>query len=181
MKKSIVIRIPEPCHEDWAKMTATEKGKFCNVCTKEVIDFTSKTDEELVKILSENKNTCGRIKKSQLNREVKMERKSGQSLAPFAASMLLPLTLFSNNPKSDKNKLSEKPMVSLRIGRLSNANLDRMQILTNGTVNDFNGNPVKNVEIISNETQNKAWTNSKGEYTIITLNHERLTFKKEVI
>ena len=67
MKKTIVINIPEPCHEDWAKMTATQKGKFCSVCTKEVFDLTSKTDEELVKILTENKNTCGRVKKSQLH------------------------------------------------------------------------------------------------------------------
>ena len=178
MKKSIVISIPEPCHEDWAKMTATEKGKFCAVCTKEVIDFTSKSDEELVKILSANKNTCGRVKKSQLNREVKMERKSGQSLAPLAASMLLPLTLFSNNPTTENNSSVEKPMISLGIGRFSNP-LDRIQIVTEGIVRDENGNPIKNVTITSSETQTKAWTNGKGEYTIITLDHERLLFSKD--
>ena len=48
MKKSITISIPEPCHEDWARMTATEKGKFCSVCTNEVFEFTFKTDVELV-------------------------------------------------------------------------------------------------------------------------------------
>tara|TARA_R110002050_G_scaffold29473_3_gene75884 strand:- start:822 stop:1226 length:405 start_codon:yes stop_codon:yes gene_type:complete len=131
MKKSITIQIPEPCHEDWAKMTATEKGKFCSVCTKEVYDFTSKTDEELVKILSKNKNACGRLKKSQLNREVKLERKSGHSFAPLAASMLLPLTLLSNNPKSETNSTSEKSMISLGIGRYSKG-LERIQIVTEG-------------------------------------------------
>lgn len=175
MKKSIIISIPEPCHEDWAKMTATEKGKFCSVCTKEVIDFTTKTDEELVKILSANKNTCGRVKKSQLNREVKMERKSGQSLAPLAASMLLPLTLFSNNPNSENNSLSEKPMVSLGIGRFSNST-DRIQIVTEGIVRDENGNPLRNVEITSNETKTREWTNKNGEYRIVTLDNEKLLF-----
>jgi hypothetical protein len=178
MKKAIVISIPEPCHEDWAKMTATEKGKFCSVCTKEVFDLTTKTDEELVKILTKSKNACGRVKKSQLNREVKLERKSGQSFAPFAASMLLPLTLFSNNPKSSTDSISEKPMVSLGIGRFSNA-LDRIQIVTEGTVRDENGNPLKNVEVISNETQTREWTNKNGEYRIVTLDNERLTFNKE--
>ncbi len=178
MKKSIVIQIPEPCHEDWAKMTATEKGKFCSVCTKEVFDFTSKTDEELVKILTENKNACGRLKKSQLNREVKLERKSGQSFAPFAASMLLPLTLFSNNPNSENTSISEKLMVSMGIGRFSNTNL-RLSVFTKGIVRDENGNPLKNVKITSNETEAQTWTNRKGEYEIYTLDKEILTFTKE--
>ncbi len=178
MKKSITIRIPEPCHEDWAKMTATEKGKFCSVCTKEVIDLTSKTDEDLVKILTKGKNACGRVKKSQLNREVKKERKSGQSFAPLAASMLLPLTLFSNNPRSENNSLSEKPMVSLGIGCFSNS-LDRIQIVTTGTIRDENGNPLKNVAILSNETGAREWTNKNGEYSIVTLDREKLTFQKE--
>lgn len=176
MKKSITIRIPEPCHEDWAKMTATEKGKFCSVCTKEVIDFTSKTDEELVKFLSKNKNACGRVKKSQLNREVILERKSGQSFAPIAASMLLPLTLLSNNPKTETNSLSEKPMISLGIGRFSNG-LDRIQIVTEGIVTDENGAPLRNVEITSNETGAREWTNKKGEYRIVTLDNEQLIFE----
>ncbi|MCG2420179.1 carboxypeptidase-like regulatory domain-containing protein [Aequorivita sp. F47161] len=176
MKKSITIRIPEPCHEDWAKMTTTEKGKFCGVCTKEVFDFTSKTDEEVVKFLSQNKNACGRLKKSQLNREVKLERKSGQSFAPIAASMLLPLTLLSNNPKTETNSLSEKPMISLGIGRFSNG-LDRIQIVTEGIVTDENGVPLRNVEITSNETGAREWTNKKGEYRIVTLDNEQLEFK----
>ncbi|WP_317193648.1 MULTISPECIES: carboxypeptidase-like regulatory domain-containing protein [Aequorivita] len=178
MKKSIVIKIPEPCHEDWAKMTATEKGKFCNICTKEVIDLTSKNDEELVKILTKSKDTCGRVKTSQLNREVNLERKSRQSLAPLAASMLLPLTLFSNNPNSEKISRSEKPMVSMGIGRFSN-NADRMHVKTTGVVRDENGNPLQNVEITSNETEARAWTNKKGEYEIYTLDKEILTFSKE--
>tara|TARA_R110002012_G_scaffold11112_1_gene49846 strand:- start:3887 stop:5014 length:1128 start_codon:yes stop_codon:yes gene_type:complete len=178
MKKSIVIKIPEPCHEDWAKMTATQKGKFCSVCTKEVFDLTSKTDEELVKILTENKNTCGRVKKSQLNREVKLERKSGPSLAPLAASMLLPLTLLSNNPKSENNLSLEKPMISLGIGRFSSS-LNRIQIVTTGTIKDENGNPLKNVAVFSNETGAKEWTNKNGEYRIVTLDREQLTFQKE--
>ncbi len=178
MKKSITIRIPEPCQEDWAKMSTTEKGKFCSVCTKEVFDFTSKTDEDLVKILSANKNACGRLKKSQLNRAVKLERKSGFSLAPLAASMLLPLSIFSNNPKSSTDAKASKTMVSMGIGRFSNVT-ERMQIVTEGVVTDENGNLLRNVEIISNETQTREWTNKNGEYRIVTLDKERLHFTFE--
>jgi hypothetical protein len=35
------ISINEPCHEDWATMTETQKGAFCQKCALEVIDFTA--------------------------------------------------------------------------------------------------------------------------------------------
>ena len=65
MKK---ITIPEPCHEDWNKMTPTEKGAYCSKCNLEVIDFTKKSSEEIREILTLNigKKTCGHIGKAQL-------------------------------------------------------------------------------------------------------------------
>ena len=35
--------IPEPCHENWNKMTPQEQGRHCAVCSKVVVDFTKKT------------------------------------------------------------------------------------------------------------------------------------------
>ena len=66
MKK---ISIPEPCHENWADFTPTEKGAFCGSCATDVIDFSNKTPFEVKSILAENagKHMCGRFKKSQLD------------------------------------------------------------------------------------------------------------------
>lgn len=178
MKKSITICIPEPCHEDWQKMTPTEKGKFCKVCTKEVVDFTAKTDEDLVKILSKGNATCGRFKKSQLNREMKLERKSGLNLAPYAASLLLPLSLLSTSEINSRSiDVSEKPYSSLGVGKFSSPN--RALITTSGVIKDENGVPTANVEITSNESQKTAVSDSEGNYTITALDHEILVFQKE--
>lgn len=71
------IHIPEPCHEDWSKMTPNEKGAFCKVCSKTVVDFSKKNDEEIQKFLLENmdKKVCGRFKTTQLeNEEIEVPR-----------------------------------------------------------------------------------------------------------
>jgi len=65
------IYIPEPCFEDWDKMTPTEQGAFCGVCSKDVIDFSNRSEEEIQRYLAENMNAkiCGRFKASQICEE----------------------------------------------------------------------------------------------------------------
>jgi hypothetical protein len=62
------IYIPEPCHEDWAKMTPEKQGAFCKVCAKTVVDFSEKSNEEVNEFLLANmeKKICGRFRTTQL-------------------------------------------------------------------------------------------------------------------
>ena len=64
----LVISIPEPCHENWDKMSLNEQGAFCNVCSKTVIDFTTLNDEEVKNYFLKNHGhqTCGRFRNKQL-------------------------------------------------------------------------------------------------------------------
>ncbi len=68
--QSIQISIPQPCYEDWSKMTQQEQGRFCNACQKCVVDFTTASDATLYHHFSSNSNICGRFHKSQLNRPI---------------------------------------------------------------------------------------------------------------
>jgi len=181
MKKSITISVPNQCHEDWSKMTPTEKGKFCAVCTKEVFDFTNTNDEELVKRVDRGENLCGRFKASQLNREIKLERKSKISLAPLAASFLLPFTLLSSTKTqatTKENKFQGK-FVSLDIGKHTNNSSERIQITTTGYIEDIEGNPLRNVEISVIESGDKVFSDKKGYFEIVSLNDETLQFSKD--
>jgi len=65
MKK---IQIPNPCTENWEIMSLQEKGRFCSVCNKCVIDFTQKQPHEILQILEEKKEEkmCGRFYSNQL-------------------------------------------------------------------------------------------------------------------
>ncbi|MDH6208697.1 hypothetical protein M2254_000281 [Chryseobacterium sp. BIGb0186] len=62
------IHIPKPCNENWEIMSPQEKGRFCSVCNKCVIDFTQKQPEEIKQIFVERKdeNICGRFYNHQL-------------------------------------------------------------------------------------------------------------------
>jgi hypothetical protein len=67
MNTKYKITIPEPCHEDWNKMTPNNNGRFCSSCSKNVIDFTNMLPDEIQVYFQQHSNVCGRIKQSQLN------------------------------------------------------------------------------------------------------------------
>jgi hypothetical protein len=63
------IYIPEPCHEDWDKMTPNEQGAYCKVCAKSVVDFSNRKEDEIQRFLSDNIDSkiCGRFRANQLS------------------------------------------------------------------------------------------------------------------
>lgn len=62
------FNIPNPCSEDWSKMTPTQKGAYCDKCQFEVIDFTAMEPEQIKATLKAQagKKTCGHVSKVQL-------------------------------------------------------------------------------------------------------------------
>lgn len=70
--QKLQLSIPQPCHENWQNMTPTEKGRFCNACAKEVVDFSMMTDTEVMNYFTRitHQNVCGRVLPSQLERRI---------------------------------------------------------------------------------------------------------------
>jgi len=62
------IKINNPCPEDWEAMQDYPEGKFCDKCSKCVVDFTDKTNDEVQDIFNDanGKEICGRISSSNL-------------------------------------------------------------------------------------------------------------------
>jgi hypothetical protein len=114
------IRIPEPCHENWADFTPTQKAAFCGSCQIDVVDFSNKTPEEVKQILKDNagQHLCGRFKKSQLielNDEFSawenQSTRSFQSKFLYACLIVFGMSLFSSCHLPGQHVLGEIQMV----------------------------------------------------------------------
>ncbi len=70
--RSVKLSVDEPCHEDWEKMTPVEQGRFCSSCSKVVVDFSGKSDHEVIRLIEAAKGaeTCGQFASNQLNRNL---------------------------------------------------------------------------------------------------------------
>lgn len=110
MSSQIKISIPEPCHENWNRMSPNEKGRFCSVCAKGVIDFTTQSKDEIQDYFRQHngEKVCGRFNNEQLNRfDIQIPAAVLQQKRTFNKAFLLALfvvmgaSLFSCKNHSD--------------------------------------------------------------------------------
>ncbi|MDP5199312.1 hypothetical protein [Flavobacterium sp. DG2-3] len=121
METNYKITIPEPCQENWDKMTPKDNGRFCMSCSKTVIDFTSMFPEEIQHYFIQNQNEkiCGRFKQSQLDSiTIQIPNRVLYSQTNYSKMFLLALfvamgtTLFSCADKNgNKNKIDKIEIV----------------------------------------------------------------------
>jgi hypothetical protein len=132
------ISINKPCHENWDAMTPNEQGAFCAVCTKNVIDFSKKTIDEIKDFFSRPKEgrVCGRFSNEQLTElsfDAFFERFSGWKLNRKVAVVIM--TVFfswfigvgnadaqKNTHKVGKIKVTPVPTVTTTTTTTTNTN-----------------------------------------------------------
>ena len=105
MENNIKFSVPRPCHEDWNAMTLKEKGRFCGVCSKTVVDFTTLDNAKVQEYLVQNKGArmCGRFTNEQLSPEFKItvpqsvlyQKRSFHKAFLLALFVVMGTTLFS--------------------------------------------------------------------------------------
>lgn len=160
MENKFYLKIETPCSEDFKSFPSTQNGGFCNLCTKEVIDFTKLSQEEINTYFNsnENDNICGRFKIEQLNTiyEPTYKRKNflgflsgiGMACLAFFNSSNLQAQEVKNESGNNKTTTEDnfeqeyfvvKGVISDEIGPLAGANVV-IEGTTIGTTTDFDGN-----------------------------------------
>lgn len=89
--------VPNPCHEKWDGMQPKENGRYCGSCQKVVIDFTNKTNDEILDYIKENsrKQLCGTFKNSQLPASNQFQQHENSIRFLAALLLVFGMTLFS--------------------------------------------------------------------------------------
>ena len=70
MKREYIVLIENPCEKIvWANMENSASGKFCDLCSKNVIDFSVLSDTEIIKVIENpSRDICAKMSPFQTNR-----------------------------------------------------------------------------------------------------------------
>ena len=112
MGKRIQVTIDNPCHENWDNMTPSEKGRFCDSCKKQVIDFTNMSDAQLASFFKKpsNGSMCGRFYTDQLDHPIELPRKRIPWVKYFF-QFALPAFLISMKTSAQRSQSRTRPTI----------------------------------------------------------------------
>lgn len=159
MKKPAIIHIPEPCKEDWAGMSPTQKGRHCAKCDRVIRDFSTFSDTQLMAMLKQNQGKiCGRFHASQVNRVlVPMQTGPAAMVRKFWLWMGLFFTasprVFADNQPSNNTYKTHKPV-------------EKGTPLSGLVKNEENGEKLSGVKVMLLATGETVITNQNGEFTL---------------
>ncbi|WP_394974215.1 carboxypeptidase-like regulatory domain-containing protein [uncultured Croceitalea sp.] len=163
---SYKITIPEPCSEDWNKMSPTQKGAFCKSCAKEVIDFTNTTNRELARKIAKGDNICGRFKPEQLNTSLPIvsQNQFRRNAAMLGFTSLLALGTPLVAQQSVTPVQTPQHFV---VGRIAQQSIKTEKYIVTGIVKDLNNMPLVGATIVLEGNTTGTKTNMKGEFNIV--------------
>lgn len=177
MKKEISVYIPEPCHENWNNMLPAEKGRFCNACAKQVIDFSLMSDTQIINYFKNSTGrVCGRFAEDQLQRSLQPVTQPKKKTWWMALTM--PLMFLFNKSEAQETKVTGDTTVFVpeeKITRLTGVvalrnteEAEKKKITFHVKLVDDGGNAVPFAMIHSLHTDFKTMTNPGGYFTYET-------------
>lgn len=163
------LEIPKPCHADWNSMIATDQGKFCASCKKEVINFELLTNAQIVSKVSNNTSVCGRLSKNQINTEF---TNSNPTPTPFWG-VLFSFTSFLTVMPALAQK--EKAKIEIVESKLSSATVEPTSttfvtvsgiVLEKLTIDAKTSTPLPGAVIEHKQSKTSVTTDFSGKFTI---------------
>lgn len=172
MTNNITISIPNPCNENWNNMTATEKGKFCGSCQKNVIDFTRFSDREVVKYYNQNNAVCGRFSEHQINRTLIIPKEKKSIWTVIAASILAFLGLGNQFAEAQETAKIEQTEKELKKNTQKKQNSKKYY----GKITELNDQPLESVFVKNLNNQKITKTDIEGKFVIEANENDILNF-----
>ncbi len=169
MARSVIITIPEPCHEKWSEMTPADRGRFCAACQKTVRDFTFATDSEIASAVNADAGLCGRFTSSQLHRTLYLKRPARKPYT-IAAGIVALLGFGGYEAKAQepvKAEIGQNP---------AQKSFSETNITVSGVVTDNNDFPLPGLDVVNRTTQDTVTTDFDGKYSIVAKVGDEIQF-----
>lgn len=178
-----VFQIENPCEEKWDNMKDIPEGKFCDLCSKKVLDLTQKTNAEIFQLLDQsNGKICGKIFQHQSNKSfastekiiINHEKRKGYSQLIAGLAIAASLTGIQTNAITFKNpstEISENKNLRETDSEKEKVS-DEDFIISGRLINSETGKPLQNIEVtlITKDKIFKANTSQDGIYKLIVPN-----------
>mgnify|MGYP002859249453 CR=1 FL=1 len=169
----IQISIPNPCTEDWSKMTPAEQGRFCSSCQKCVVDFRGFSDRQLYEYMQAYKTqqVCGRFYDTQLNRTIHIPPQPHSALYRHFIGLGLTLILAQIPVEEAKAKAPYSFTSIINNNSIQEENTNGDSITIKGRVLDDKREPLLGalVELYNGENKLKGDVANEDGYFSITI------------
>ncbi|HTB06617.1 MAG TPA: hypothetical protein VK806_06640 [Bacteroidia bacterium] len=171
-KKSVILSIDKPCSENWDNMTPNEGGRHCANCNKAVVDFSNYTDRELLDFLSKTKeNICGRLSPYQLERPIiSYEPNNNSLLQKFMLGTALATSLAACNESKTNNTTQTTEQKQVVVGALEMKttadNAPKSNYITGTVIDDKDHTPISKMMVGLKGTKQYAITDIDGHFKV---------------
>jgi CarboxypepD_reg-like domain/Secretion system C-terminal sorting domain len=170
--QSVQLSIPKPCHENWDKMTPTQQGRFCNACAKQVVDFTTMSDGEVLNFFLKNKteNVCGRTLPQQLDRVLEVPKPIVPTkLWYWKYAAAAGLLLMGKEGMGQEQNLNTSPKIAQTANTIENIRGEiavSANKIIKGVVKNVVGDPMPFANVSIKNTNNTVQADANGKFSI---------------
>jgi CarboxypepD_reg-like domain len=174
MSNKIKIGIPNPCRENWETMQIAEKTRFCDLCQKNVIDFTTYSDREIVQHYNQNRKICGRFKASQIDRSLILPKEKSSIWLAATSAIMSFLGLGTHEIYAQEAVKTEQTDHKIEDAEIKTGRKNSTRPI-NGTVTDGK-TPIPGVFVGIIGTKKQTATDLSGKYSIEAKEGDVLVF-----
>jgi hypothetical protein len=170
MKRNFTLAIPTPCHEKWDQFTPTQKGRFCGSCQKEVIDFTTWSEEQIKEYFATRPtSTCGRFAPNQLTTYKTYAPSSFKQQSRWAAALAFILLLISRPTEAQTTRTRTDQE---QVDNKSNLPTDRIDSVTQLTIRGVvvgaeEAELLPGVSVLRKGTKQGVITDAEGKFEMV--------------
>jgi hypothetical protein len=176
MKRNFTLAIPSPCHEKWDQFTPTQKGLFCGACQKEVIDFTTWSEEQIKNYFYKRPaSTCGRFATHQLTTYKSNSYNHSKRQNRWAAALTFLVLLISRPAEAQQSRIragQEQVAIKNNDDLEQNILVDRLTIRGIVVVSGDETDHLPGVNIVRKGTNQGVVSDAEGKFEMV-INHPK--------